>query len=266
MSKNHVKPTNAELEANAKAALDAVEKLEDTPQPEPAPESDPTPEPVPQPDPTPEAERQPEPEPEPAKDDFKKKFSESSREAQKLNAKNKVLSKGIAAASEVEEATEEELQAQYSEWEVMTDTEKRLARENLISSKRFKIMHEANQVALKIEKWGEDVDSYTEDPKTLVDHPELEGKLEDFKTFANFQGNHGTDLGTLTKAFLYEQSTKPKPVNKGAMFETGSGGPNERVKPKSDKITPAEADTLRKTDYKKFLEYTKEGKIDFSTI
>jgi hypothetical protein len=50
------------------------------------------------------------------------------------------------------------------------------------------------------------------------------------------------------------------------MFETGSGGPNERVKPKGDKISLAEARTLMKNDYKKYKEYLVAGKIDTTTL
>jgi hypothetical protein len=57
-----------------------------------------------------------------------------------------------------------------------------------------------------------------------------------------------------------------KPKNKGKMFETGSGGPNERVKPKGDKISLAEARTLMKNDYKKYKEFLISGKIDTTTL
>lgn len=262
--KPHVKPTAQELEANAQAALAEVEALEEAPAPaetpapvEPeAPVEPKTPE-TPVETETPIEVETPEP-------DYKKKFSESSREAQKINAKNKVLNQAIAQAGEIDDVSEDELLKYHPDWEIMTDTEKRLAREALISTKRFQIMHEASKVTEKIEKWGEDVDKYLEDPKLLVDHPELEGKLDDLKYFATLQGNHGTDLTTLTKAFLYEQSIKPKPVNKGAMFETGSGGPNDRIKPKSDKLTVSEGATLMKTDYKKWLEYSRAGKIELA--
>ena len=49
--------------------------------------------------------------------------------------------------------------------------------------------------------------------------------------------------------------------NKGQMFEQGTGGPNNVNKPK-DKISLDEAAILMKTDYKKYAELLKAGKIE----
>jgi hypothetical protein len=56
------------------------------------------------------------------------------------------------------------------------------------------------------------------------------------------------------------KSTKPK--NKGKMFEVGSGGPNSKVKPLSDKISIDEAAKLMRTDYKKYKQLLLAGKIE----
>ncbi len=196
--------------------------------------------------------------------DYKEKFSESSREAQKIHAKNRKLNEGVSKASEITDVTEEELIGEYPDWDVMSDTEKKLAKKNLINDKRFAIVNKATEEAKKIEKWGDDVDKFVEDPKTLVDNPALEGKTDEFKVFANETSNHAVPFKVLVGAFLHDMSTKVK-KNKGRMFETGSGGPNEKIKTKGDKISLDEAAKLMKSDYKKYKEYLLAGRID-STI
>jgi len=45
------------------------------------------------------------------------------------------------------------------------------------------------------------------------------------------------------------------------MFPDGSGGPNDKGKPKGDKITVAESEVLRQTNYNKYKELLQAGKI-----
>ena len=193
--------------------------------------------------------------------DYKEKFSESSREAQKIRAKNRKLNEGISKASEINAVDDEELQAEYPDWDVMSETEQKLARKNLINDKRFALVTKATEEATKIEKWGDDVDTFVEDPKTLVDNPSLEGKVDEFKAFANNQSNHAVPFKILVSAFLHDMSIK-KVKNKGKMMEVGSGGPNEKLKTKGDKISLDEAAKLMKSDYKKYKEFLLSGKID----
>src|SRR3990167_880715 len=255
MPKLHVKPTKAELEEEIQKAQEALDAPSEPSEPIPS-------EPAPS---VPSADEPVEPAPEPEVD-YKKKFAESSREAQKIAAKNKVLNKAVEEAAELDEPTEEELQREFPDWELMDEGTRKMARMTLTSTKRFELVHKATEIGIKIEKWGESVDKFVEDPATLIDNPDLEGKQDEFRTFANYTGNHGTDLKTLVSAFLYEENKKVRPANKGAMFETGSGGPNDKPKPKSDKISMADAEVLRKTDYNKWREFLKAGKIDNSEI
>ena len=61
-------------------------------------------------------------------------------------------------------------------------------------------------------------------------------------------------------AFIYNESLK-KVQNKGQMFPTGSGGPNEKIVPKKDILTVAEGMALMKTNMKKYRELAAAGKI-----
>ena len=205
-------------------------------------------------------------EPEPSKSvDYKKKFTESTRESQVLFSRNKKLSEAVDQASQMEEPTDEEMTKEFTDWDVMSDTEKRLAKDNIVNNRRFQSIHKATQEGKDILAWNEKVDKYIDDPKVLQDNPDLEGKQDDFKIFASKPTRRGVDFEDLVSAFLFDMSKAIKP-KKGKMFETGSGGPNERAKPKGDKISLAEARTLMKNDYKKYKEFLTQGKIDLSTL
>lgn len=143
----------------------------------------------------------------------------------------------------------------------MSDVEKTLAKETVISRNWRKVISQAKEQATKIEKWNESVEEFTEDPKTLIDNPDLEGKTDEFKTFAQEETNNSVPFNILVSAFLHDHSTN-KPNNKGRMFERGLGGSNEKPIPKSDKITLEEARQLRETNYSKYREMLIAGRIE----
>jgi len=255
------KPTKEELDAKIKEAEKAAEELEDRQQ---IPQNDPEPESTPGPDPEPEPSKpapEPEPQADPSKEVYKKKFSASARENQKIYAKNRVINKALADAEDVPEPTEDELAKEFADWDVMSDTEKVFAKETVISRSWRKTIAQAKEQATKIEKWNEGVDEFIDDPKTLNDNPELEGKTDEFREFATKEDNNSVPFGILVSAFLHDHTTNQKP-NKGRMFERGSGGPNDKPKPKDGKITLDQARKLRETDYGKWKEYLRQGKIE----
>jgi len=268
----HKKPTPEELKKIQEEAI-AAGNNPPTPEPEPSEPvpsepipSEPVPgEPVPsEPIPSEPVPSEPVPEPEsqaePSKEIYKKKFSESSKEAQKIAAKNRVLNQAITDTDEIPEPTEEELQTEFKDWELMSEVERTLARETLISRRWRARIKEAQDQAKKIEKWNESVDGFIGDPKVLIATPALEGRQEEFAEFAKQESNNSVPFNILVGAFLYDQSTKGK-KNKGAMFPTGSGGPNEKPTPKTDMLTVEEGRKLRETDYDKWKEMLKAGKI-----
>ena len=260
MPKSHQKPTKEELKEKEKIALEATPLTEPELEAEPESEPETTPEPEqtsePEPESPPEAKVEPEPAPE-----LKKKLSASARENQKIYAKNRVLNQALADVDEIPEPTDEQLFAEFKDWDVMSDIERTLARETVISRRwRFRIK-EAQDQAKKIEKWNESVNTFVDDPKTLNDNPELEGKQEEFRTFATRESNNSVPFDILVGAFLHEQSKDGKP-HKERMFETGSGGPNDKPQPKSDKISLEDARKLRDSNYGKYKEMLRAGKIE----
>jgi len=264
------KPTPEELKATEEEAIKAAEELEgrqQIPQDETEEVEDENPEvAVPPeeegeqeeetPDETPEEEQA-----DPSKELYKKKFSASSRENQRINAKNRVINKALADAEDVPEPTEDELQAEFRDWDIMSDVEKTLARETVISRNWRKLISDAKQQATKIEKWNESVEDFSDDPKTLIDNPELEGKTDEFKEFATQEANNSVPFNILVSAFLHERAKNTK-TNKGKMFEKGSGGPNEKPTPKKPTLTLEEGRKLRETDYNLWKEKLNAGLIE----
>ena len=192
--------------------------------------------------------------------DYKKKFSESSREVQKKLAVNRKINQAID--EEVPDPTEEEMESLHSEWEVMDRVQKDMAVE-IEKQKRFQSnLRKAREESKRIEKWDEDVLKFAEDPQSLIDNPDLEGKMEDFTVYATQEKNNNVPFDVLVGSYLHQKSKETKPNGKGKMFPDGSGGLNEKPKPKSDKISVAESEVLRNTDYDKYKQYLKAGKID----
>ena len=192
--------------------------------------------------------------------DYQNKFSESTREAQVLYAKNKKTNEILEKASALPEPTEDELTHQYKDWDVMSDFEKTMAKEAFIGARYRKFISDGTKEFKDIDAWGEGVEKFTDNPETLIKYPQLEGKTEAFKDFALKPTRRGVDFNDLVAAFSYQVTQDVKPKSKGAMFEKGTGGHAE-VAPKSDKLSPEQGRTLRETNYDKWKEMLRAGKI-----
>lgn len=284
---DHVKPTPEQLKENidkANKALDTmpVEEEKDTDN-TPAPSLDaldkPQDEETPPADPV-EDEKKPEEEAadttkpeekkEAAKEEEKKplppaeeRLKESAREANKLLHNNAVLNNAIVEANDLPEPTEDDLKAEYADYEDMTNAEKRFAKENLINKRFREHINKASQEQWKLTQWASKVEEFATDPQTLIDHPELEGKVDAFKAFAGDTKLTGSDFGLLVTSFLYKQSKakQAEPAKTGQMFERGGSATHETPKPKDDKVPLDEANRLMKTNYDEYKRLLKAGKI-----
>ena len=273
---NHVKPTREELKAAAEAALAEDERLAaeeaaaaNNPQPTPS-QAVPSPSaPVPSPSapvPSPSA---PIPSPSkpvpsagvPGSTDWKKRYTDSSREAKVLAVKNRELNQVVDEAAGLPEPTDEEMIEEYAEWEEMTTTEQHLAKNDLLNKRRFDLIHSATQKYKKIDDWNERVDKFVDDPKTMIANQELEGKQEEFRLFASKPTRAGMDFEDLVLAFLGDEAKKVKPNHKGEkMFEQGTGGSSDTPPIPDDKFSVEQAIIDRKTNYQLYKERLKNKK------
>lgn len=288
---NHHKPTKEELQQGMKESLEKLEKL---PKPDPnnpdSKKGNPTPSPSAAPSPSPShaapsaspspskaapsaspstSPSQPSASPSPSEPDedekerLRKKAAASSREAQLLHQKNKKYNEALTEAENLKPPTEQEMEAEYGkdEWEDMSEGSKQLARNAWLSNKRFEIMSKASKEGRDVQEWTEKVDKFLADPKNLNKYPELEGKQEDFKLFTMKESRRGLDFEDLVLAFNGEIAKNPPKKNKGKMFEQGNGGGKQKPQPKDDKLSAAQGRALMKTDYKKWKQLLKAGKI-----
>jgi hypothetical protein len=168
---------------------------------------------------------------------------------------NIVVTKKLEDATRPKELTNEptdsELQAAFPEWDVMTDTEKRLARETSRATRIASQLQQERQEEKAKAAWNTDLEL------TIAQNPSLQGKEQAFKDFANKPTRRGVDLETLRKAFLFDSSTsapKPKPTLKPGLLP-GNGGPRDPEKPKT--LSGEELKTLRQTDSAGYREYVK---------
>ena len=280
---SHHKPTKAELEAGMNKSLDDLAKLPKDgepptpPAPEPpAPPAPPTPEPPTPPTPEPPTPPAPEPPAPPADPnappappappspdiDYEKKFKESSKEAQKLMTANREINGAYEKAASLPEPTDEEMEAMYpEEWKDMGKAQKQIAKDALLNKRKFEVIESATSKFKVIQEWDSKVETFVTDPKVLVDHPELEGKADEFKAFAADEKRRNLDFDTLVLAFNGEMAAHPPAPKNGQMFETGGNRAPEPPKPKDDKLTLAQAAVIQKTDYKEYKRLLIAGKI-----
>lgn len=188
--------------------------------------------------------------------DFKKKFSESSREAQKISAENKEINKVIDSADDIPEPTEEEMMEEYTDWDMMDDSQKKLAKEATISKRFREDLSSARKEGKKVEIWNDLVDKFIDNPQNLIKYSGLEGRMEDFKIYATEKSSRDVPFKVLVPAFLHDFN--PPVKNKGSMFPKGSPGPAQKG---DTKLTIEQGRQLRQTDHKKWKEYLIAGKI-----
>jgi len=196
-------------------------------------------------------------------DPYKKKFIESSKESLVIRAKNKKTNEALKEALNVKAPTNEELEAEYPDWDVMSDFEKKIARNDLKNTRKLDAIDKIAIENQNVAAWNTKVDKYMDDPQSLIDNPKLEGKVDEFKLFATKPTRRGVDFEDLVSAFLYEEKTTRKPKSKGKMFPTGSGGDKSKGA-KDGKISIEDAAVLKKNDYPKWKQMLADDKIDMN--
>ncbi len=185
------------------------------------------------------------------------RYRESTREAQVLYKKQKKFTDTVEQAANLPEPTEEELKAEYPEWDEMTDTEKRLAKDNFVNKRKFDMVHQATLEGKKIDEWANKVDTYL--TTAVTKFPRLAGKEEEFKWFCMKPKRRERDFEDLVKAFLFDATETPT-RKKGSLLETGSGGRGGE-REQGNFIDEKQAATLRTKNHKLYQKLVREGKI-----
>ena len=187
--------------------------------------------------------------------DYKKKFSESTTENQRIAELNAQLLKDkeeleakLAKANET--PSEEELSSKYPDWDLKDGDEQERLRREEAREKRLRILEEKT--------------AWEDDFKSLVKQSEfssLREREDEFKSFA-YKYPKSVDLTTLAKSFLYDSPKPPAPPEKEQPprpgLEPPTGGSKEV---QGSGMTLEDITRLRTENPKLYLKMIREGKI-----
>lgn len=198
--------------------------------------------------------------------DYKEKFANSSREAQVLMEQNKQLQKQLDEFAQPKEATEEELKKEYSDWDDLTDFEKKLAKQNFELRREVFTIKKHSSEYVNERRHKAAISKFLENNEALGDKgiPQIKGREEEFSEFAQKNSRKGLEPEVLAKIFLFENPEPAKGKKRGSLFNSGSGNGNQQKAKKNqgDKITAEEARKLRITNQRKYQELARAGKLD----
>lgn len=214
-----------------------------------------------------ETEEEEKPEEKKEEVDYKKKFTESSREAQAIATIKKKQDEELQLAQSIPEPTDEqvraEVEAQGEDYDSLSVFFKNIAKTNLHNKLKNEaveaILEKQRETKEKIEARKKEVDVYSILPETLKKFPRLEGRQEEFNKYASMPKRLSLDLEDLAKLFLLDLPEPEK--HKGKMFETGNGGKAPEKKKNGGKLSIAEGAALMQKDYALYQQYLMAGKI-----
>ena len=184
--------------------------------------------------------------------DYEKKFSESARENQLL--RERIAAEEKARQESTKEPTDSDLRTAFPSWELMSDTEKELARRTVRAER---IGGNAAQLAQDIQaerSWNTSIEL------AIASNNALQGKEHAFRQFASKPQYKGVPMELLVDAFNSKNGapapvTPPKPG-----LEPGNSGPRTPDKP--NVLTPEQLAQLRKTDEKAYVAYVKTHDVE----
>jgi hypothetical protein len=200
------------------------------------------------------------PEPKPGDPDYKEKFKSSAQEAQILHSKNQSMMTKLSEAMSLPEPSEDDVKKGYPDWDMLTDFEKTMAKNDYNAKKQKEIIQQALLDNQKTEEWVNNVNGFIEDPNFAKTYPKIQGREEEFKRFCNKDSRVGVNMDDLARSFVFDVPNVPTSTNK-SLFNTGSGSGE---KPKQKEMTDEEVQTLRTTNQREYLRQVRTGKIKIS--
>jgi DNA repair exonuclease SbcCD ATPase subunit len=200
-----------------------------------------------------EVEKEIEKEPEKPEIDYKEKFKESSKEAMILR---KQLEEKEAEKTQKVEINEEFMRKLYPEWDELTTGEQKALKKAEELNQQIQDINNRTNEFNNDKKWIEKVNAFIEDD-AIEQFPQLKGREDQLRKFANKPTRKGLPMDDLVKIFLWENPEEVKP--KRSLFHA-PGGP-EKAPEKADQMSAEEVAKLRVTDNRKYMQMIREGKI-----
>jgi hypothetical protein len=185
--------------------------------------------------------------------DYEKKFAESTRE-------NQILSARLAAEEQkrqelTKEPTDSELRTAFPSWDLMSDTEKDLARRTIGAERAAKNATQFAEEQKQERSWNTSIEL------AASSNPALQGKEQAFSQFASKPQYRGVSMDILVDAFLQRSAPAPAPATTPRPgLEPGNGGPRTPEKPQT--LSAEQLKLLRTSDPKEYEKYLKTHDID----
>jgi len=182
--------------------------------------------------------------------DYKKKFTDSSREVQRIQDeskqdKEKIKELEVQLVKANIAPSDEELSIQYPDWNFLDEGERNRLRESESVKKRLRVLEEDK--------------AWERDFKSLKAQPEFTSLKEDeFKKFA-YENPEIKNLKILAQSFLFKGKAPEEPEKppKRPGLEKPTAG---RKVPPSE-MSLADIATLRNEDPRRYFQLIKEGKL-----
>ena len=202
--------------------------------------------------------------PEPVEEDspYKKRYADSSREAQKLLRENELLKIQMAELAQrpnstVEAPSDTELAKSVPDWDILSPTEQKLMKENIFIKREIAEVKRLQNLSNKELLWERGFGELTMKPEFSA----LKAKKDEFSLYCS--KNPYSPIDVLARSFLFDESknigakeVQEKIARKG--LEKGVGG--TRVPPKTGP-TDDELSEMMVKEPLKYMKLIREKKI-----
>lgn len=194
--------------------------------------------------------------------ELEERLAAQRRENIVIDARNRQLTDAFAQVGEVKEPTDEELQNAAAtkgfDWEEMSNVEKALFKDNIVSQKKLSAVDVAMKGVKDIDEWAKGVDTFLDENERDQKDKSLIGREQDFRTFAMKSSHRGVPMDILVSAFLHDNKGTVKRTN-GSLMLTKTGG--QKVERKNNLADGDYVAALRKTNPKEYNRMARAGKI-----
>lgn len=193
-------------------------------------------------------------------DDFKKKFADSTAEAQVLALRNKKYEERIQEARVSPAPTDEECRDAYgADWDKSSDMQKSIARDALHNKRKMSLIEKIDEDVQKEKERLETAKTYAIDPEVLKTYPGLEGHQEEFARFVSQPTRRAIELEDLVPVFVANRIARGQ--MKGSLFPSARTNSVKTPVKKQSVVNANQAATLRKTDSRAYQNLIQSGKI-----
>lgn len=196
-------------------------------------------------------------------DYWKKKFQESSREAQIIAEREKEAKAKLEEATKPKEITDDLMKEKYPDWDAYDEGVKSALKNQVKLEQEVTALKKQSSEYHNERKWDGQINSFLDENAETEKYPIKD--REAFRKFVSKPERKGMNLDVLAAAFVYEVgSTTDKPEKKkGSMLEGGSGqGATKKHKSDKKEYTAEDAKVLRENNPREYERLVRSGKLD----